>query len=269
MTVTRPQALALTARLDPRAPPGALEAALAGAGAAGPVMPAGDDPQAFLHGARALFAALRDLLHRGWLRAGAIARQGGGPLPCPDVPLLHRLHAAAFEEAAIAACYADRGAVLAVPGALTERAGDMVLVGRALHARSDLEFLTAILPGQWHLARAALPGQVDYAIGPVPDWARGTLAAGAPGLREVMRRDGALLLSSTGRQVQGREVLALRDALARGELRSARALFLDEAVARAQALPLTEAGVTVAFLRDDGSEAELPGRAAVRPSRSP
>src|SRR5262249_38520119 len=157
--------------LDPAAPTEALAAALADAGAPGPMLPVPADRHAFRDDATALFTALQALLRRGFLRAGAIARQGGGPLPFPIVPLLPRLHAAAFDISAAAEHYARPQVLMEVPGARSERIGDIVLVARALHARSDLEFLNSILPGQWHLARAARPGQVDYDIGPVPDWA--------------------------------------------------------------------------------------------------
>jgi hypothetical protein len=72
-----------------------------------------------------------------------------------------------------------------------------------------------------------------------------------------MRRDGALLLSCAGGSVQGWEVYALRRRLSEGEVRSARVLFLDEAVARDQARPLLDAGATVAFYDEDGNEAVI------------
>ena len=109
------------------------------------------NPQAFRDAAEALLATLRLLLQRGWLHSGAIERQDSGAFPCPDVPLVRFQHAAAFSMAEAAAHYAQPDALLNVPGAICDRAGDTVLIGRALHARSDLEFFAAILPGQWHL----------------------------------------------------------------------------------------------------------------------
>jgi hypothetical protein len=259
MKIPDPEALVLTATLDVAAPSGALAAALAEAGVPGAVVPTPDEP-AFEKASSALFAVLQILLRRNWLRAGAIARRAGGPLPCPDVPLLLRLHAAAFQMADVEACYARPEAVMTIPGATVERVGDIVLVGRALHGFSDFDFLSAILPGQWHLARAARRGRVDYDIGPVPDWARGTFAAGPRGLREVMRRNGEVLLSCEDDEVKGHEVYAIRDMLRSGAVRKVKVLFLSEGPAREQAQPLIEAGAEVDFLCDDGSEGVVESR---------
>src|SRR4029079_9632751 len=115
MIAPRPLNLDLTVTLDPAAPADAMAGALAEAGAPGETLPVSDDAQAFRDGAVAMHAALRLLLRRGWMGNAELARRGTDRLPCPDVPLVHYLHAAAFSTVDAAGAYARPDALMSIP----------------------------------------------------------------------------------------------------------------------------------------------------------
>ena len=122
-------------------------------------LPGGDD--AIPRVAAACADAARSLLDAG---AGRITLewQGSGALCIPELPVAGmRTQVVSATEDEVRDAY-DAPERFWESGWKAEKRGGGVLLTRAMGARDSAEFLRAILPQQWELARAAKPGRTVY-----------------------------------------------------------------------------------------------------------
>lgn len=213
--------------------------------------------------ADALLSVARALLRGGAARV-SVAWQGRGALCLPEVPVAcHRTHVVTATDAEVAAAYADPAAFWESGWSGVERHGDRALLWRAPDARDSADFLRAVLPQQWALARAARPRLTRYALPSVEPGEEPVYRAEEPVLQPAVydAATGEVELACGApppAHVPGWQVFDLLSVLQAGALddgrpvRSARVVFLFPEAAREEKRPLLDVGARVMWYDEAG-----------------
>jgi hypothetical protein len=215
---------------------------------------------AWMHGCP---QAIRELAANPHFGAATLTRTPSREFACvPAPPVARWHHVIAFPVATADEAY---------PQAVSfwsrwdgwEDAGTVRLAWRALDATTDEDWARAVLADQMALARAARPGTTEWPPGGGMDWADMLLSREGHGLEPVGYLPDERLFELAGyfdvdEHVPLRDVLTIRALLAAGQtsdghaLETVRVTFADLRTARAEGVPLVDAGAQVAYVDDAG-----------------
>jgi hypothetical protein len=213
--------------------------------------------------AAAIEASTR-LLANGPIERLELYRQGGGVDCLPSVPVAgSRTYAVLATDGAIEAAYEDPAVFQRAGWSRTERFGERTLFIRAEDAADSLQFLRAVQPHQWAMARAAKPGLTRYFMPSPRAEETGVYRAGGPFLEAVGHVAGENLVELScvlpeGEHLPGWEILNVFALLQRGALPdgrqvdAVRVVFFDQASAEREKRPLLDVGASVCWQGDTG-----------------
>jgi hypothetical protein len=230
------------------------------------VLPDADD--ALPRVAAACADAARSLMDAG---AGRISLgwQGSGALCIPEVPVAGlRTQLVSATEDEVRAAY-DAPERFWKSGWAKETRGAGVLLTRAMDARDSADFLRAILPQQWELARAARPGRTVYGAPYVEAGEDEVFRSGAAVL-DLVGYDAAAAEAEYSHaqrggkaHVPGWQVFEILDLIHAGTLedgrpvRGVRVVFLHSDAAHAEKRPLLDIGARVLAYDEAGMLVEI------------
>jgi hypothetical protein len=194
---------------------------------------------------------------------------GGGAKCLPKTPLVgDRSHVVITTQASVEAAY-DKPAVFWSAGwSHVEQTGDAYLLQRAMDTTCSVDYLRAVLPHQWALARGAKPKQTRYYLpNPLPEETpilnSGEQMLHAYGYHSELARMEYTCYLEKEAHVGGWEILGLYQLLREGKLpdgspvSNARVLFYEQWMAGQEKRPLLDIGAQVAYIASDGKELEL------------
>ena len=194
---------------------------------------------------------------------------GGGAKCLPKVPLVSdRSHVVLTTEAQVQTAYDQPEVFWDAGWSSIEQAGEARLLLRATNITSSVDFLRAVLPHQWALARAAKPKQTRYYL-PNPLPAEETIlnsgeqALNIYGYNDELKRIEYTCYLERDVHIGGWEILGLMELLRKGTLpdglpvEQARVLFYERWMAEQEKRPLLDIGAQVSYIAGDGAETDL------------
>lgn len=231
------------------------------------VLPSADD--ALPRVAAACAVAARSLFASGASRI-TVSWQGAGALCGPLVPIAGlRTHLVSATEDEVRDAYDAPDRFWKSGWTTDTRGAGGVLLTRAMDARDSAEFLRAILPQQWELARAAKPGRTVYGGARVEAGEAEVFRAGAAVL-DLVGYDAAAAEAEYSHALRGGkarvpgwqifEILDLIHAAALDDgrpVRGVRVVFLHADAAHAEKRPLLDIGARVLAYDEAGMLVEI------------
>ena len=194
---------------------------------------------------------------------------GGGASCLPKAALVgDRSHVVITTQPKVQAAYDKPDAFWNAGWSSVEQMGNAYLLQRAMGTMSSADYLRAVLPHQWALARAAKPRQTRYYLpDPLPEETailnNGEQTLHTYGYHSELARIEYTCYLEGDAHIAGWEILGLYQLMRDGTLpdgspvTQARVLFYEQWMAEQEKRPLLDIGAQVAYMAGDGSEVEL------------